>query len=92
MWAVGGIVEYAVDSVGLGDESGVAECVAEPDPESGNRAGLCIGPSDNGEGHEEGGQCTQQQKTGELATGSLYYRRLAVQPEHAQHEDRQQDT
>lgn len=88
MWAVGRVVEYPVYPVGLGDERGVAEGVAESYAEPGDAAGLVVGSGYDGEGHQKRGEGAQQQQTTQLATGSLYHRGLAVQPEYAQDEYR----
>ena len=61
MRTVGGVVEYAVDSVGFGDEGRVAQGIAEADSESGYCTSLRVGSRNNRERHQEGSQSTEQQ-------------------------------
>lgn len=84
-------VEDAVNPVGLGDDGGVAEGVAEAHEEAGGAAPDGGRRREDGEGEAEGEQDADEQRVRELPGCRLDHRRVEVDPEDDPDEDGAED-
>ena len=86
------VVEYPVNSIDLGGERGVADGVAEPDPEAYHRAALDARLGHHRERHREAAERPDQQQKRQLSAGCFDHRRAPVDPKHRAHEPGQRHT